>query len=70
MLLQVGDSVMNQVTKVKGLELTAGPWVYDSHVEKSVKEKSGSRHHKELMKDMTRPQFLSVKIYLLICSPL
>lgn len=40
MLLQVGDSVMNQVTKVKGLELTAGPWVYDSHVEKSVKEKS------------------------------
>lgn len=40
LLLQVGDSVINQVTNVKGLELTAGPWVYDSHVKKSVKEKS------------------------------
>lgn len=32
--LQPGNSVTRQVTKVKGLELTAGLWVYDSHVKR------------------------------------
>lgn len=40
LLLRGGKSVIHQVTNVKGLELTAGPWVYDSHVKRSVKEKS------------------------------
>lgn len=49
LLLQVGDSVINQVTNAKGLELTAGPWVYDSHVKKSQlrKKVTDSRHHKK-----------------------
>lgn len=44
---------MNQVANVIGLELTAGPWVYDSHVKKkkSIKEKKWQTAEQH-MKDM------------------